>query len=293
MTPTTTLPSQTTHQFSRIQTVLPESAQTHPFMQTSSAEFKLYGVSHNTPTCDSVISSVGQSSGNQSTHINVAFPTYAVTSVSSHVEEPPNGRKTSKCLQAEVKDACHSEVKDACHLTSLEPMPVHLSSSSPHIPIIEKPSPRTMMSIYDCAFKTRTEIISSTQTSPTSINMSPLLTSSVRQLVTTPSPPLSGTNTPHGGVVMNTTGYPPSQIIYNIAPPYSPNPTYQFYYNSGSAGASPVPPSPRTPKKLYGSYTAVNRASNEQESLTRWLKSLRLHKYYSIFDNITFEEVSE
>ena len=88
---------------------------------------------------------------------------------------------------------------------------------------------------------------------------------------------------------MNAAGYSSSQILYNITPTYSPIPAYPYF--SGSPIASPVPPSPKTPKKLYSSYTAVNRASNEHDSLIRWLKSLRLHKYYSMFDNITFEEV--
>ena len=30
----------------------------------------------------------------------------------------------------------------------------------------------------------------------------------------------------------------------------------------------------------------------EYENLFKWLKSLRLHKYHSVFENLTFEEVS-
>ena len=131
---------------------------------------------------------------------------------------------------------------------------------------------------------TRGEVITS-PTSPTSLVSSPHLPSSVRPSINSPSPTLSGTTTPHSGYILGTTGYPSSQLM-NMAPPYSPIPTYPYF---GSPLASPVP-SPKTPK-MYGSYNAVNRAPSEQDSLFKWLKALRLHKYHSMFENVTFDEV--
>lgn len=53
--------------------------------------------------------------------------------------------------------------------------------------------------------------------------------------------------------------------------------------------ASPLP-SPHI--KKYGSSTSVPRDPYEFETLFLWLKDLRLHKYISIFSNLSFDEVS-
>ena len=99
-------------------------------------------------------------------------------------------------------------------------------------------------------------------------------------MVSNSSPTLMCPNTTHGSYIMG----PANQII-GVAPPYSPIPTYPF-----SPSASPVL-SPKMPK-MYGSYNAVNHPPTEQDSLIQWLKSLRLHKYYKKFENVTFDEVS-
>ena len=110
-----------------------------------------------------------------------------------------------------------------------------------------------------------------TQTSPTAVVTSPILSSAI-----TPSPPHSGTSTPKSGVPCS------PQIVYN----YTPTAAYSYMFD-GSPYSSPNPsPGPRM-NKSYGSYTSVK----VEESLLRWLKSLRLHKYYSLFENVTFEEV--
>jgi len=92
-----------------------------------------------------------------------------------------------------------------------------------------------------------------------------------------------GPSTPRGGGALG--GYPhqPPVMVYA---PYSP----VYLYNN-----SPLPSplaSPKTSGKLHGSgsYAAINR--NGTESLLKWLKSLRLHKYHPIFENMTYEEVS-
>jgi len=134
--------------------------------------------------------------------------------------------------------------------------------------------------IYSTLIDHRGEMMSSPAVSP------PHLHSTVQPSINSPSPTLSGKTTPY---LVTNTGYPSPQII-NMPQPYSPVPTYPPFF--GSPLASPVP-SPKTPKMYHaGSYNAVNRASAEQESLIKWLKSLRLHKYYNNFENVTFEEVS-
>jgi len=52
--------------------------------------------------------------------------------------------------------------------------------------------------------------------------------------------------------------------------------------------ASPLP-SPHI--KKYSSCTSVQRDPYEFETLFLWLKDLRLHKYISIFSNLSFDEV--
>ncbi len=115
-------------------------------------------------------------------------------------------------------------------------------------------------------------------TSPTSVASSPHLPSVVHPSFSSPSPTLTG---PGPQYIVG----PANQLI-GVAPPYSPIPTYPY-----SPQASPIP-SPKLPK-MYGSYNAVNYTPSENDSLLKWLKGLRLHKYYSKFENVTFEEVSE
>lgn len=119
-------------------------------------------------------------------------------------------------------------------------------------------------------------------TSPTSALSSPILSSNLSpSLVPSPSPPHSGSSTPRGGVA----SYPPQQqqILY---PPYSP-----IYFYGNSPLPSPLP-SPKTSNKWHGSYTSVQHGPTEHETILKWLKSLRLHKYHPIFENVTYEEVS-
>ena len=68
---------------------------------------------------------------------------------------------------------------------------------------------------------------------------------------------------------------------------------YSFSQNPPSGGhpfvnASPLP-SPHI--KKYGSSTSVQRDPYEFETLFLWLKDLRLHKYISMFSNLSFDEV--
>ena len=117
-------------------------------------------------------------------------------------------------------------------------------------------------------------------TSPTSVLNSPLLSAtlspSLAPPIASPSPPHSGASTPIRGVAY------PQQILY---PPYSP-----IYWCSTSPLPSPLP-SPKPSAKRHGSYTSVNQGQAEHNTLIKWLKSLRLHKYHYIFEKLTYEEV--
>jgi len=130
-------------------------------------------------------------------------------------------------------------------------------------------------------------------TSPTTSVTSPLFTATVTRShssqvhTVTPSPPHSCTSTPRQV-------YSPSvsQLMYGPGvgmPPYSP--ATQLWY-PGSPLPSPIP-SPKTPKmnKMYGSAIGINRTPTEYDSLLKWLKSHRLHKYHQLFESMTFEEV--
>lgn len=76
--------------------------------------------------------------------------------------------------------------------------------------------------------------------------------------------------------------YPPQQVLY---PPYSP-----IYIIGSSPLSSPIA-SPKASNKWRDSYSSVNQGANEYDSLLKWLKSLRLHKYHNKFENMTYEEV--
>jgi hypothetical protein len=86
---------------------------------------------------------------------------------------------------------------------------------------------------------------------------------------------------------------PIGELSYSLPLPIGPpiplfNPIIIGY---GSPIHSPSP-SPLTPGVLRGkSSSNISRTPTEYESLTRWLKSLRLHKYASIFENMTFDEL--
>ena len=117
--------------------------------------------------------------------------------------------------------------------------------------------------------------ISPTQhvSSPTSI--SPLLTSTFSPPLplTSPSPTHSGASTPRSLTY-------PQPMLY-------PHPQFNpVYYISTSPLPSPLA-SPKTSSKWRGSYSSVS----ECDSLLKWLKSLRLHKYHTKFENLTYEEV--
>ena len=141
-----------------------------------------------------------------------------------------------------------------------QPPPV-IVSTSPHILSHDARPGQVVYSQGITLLNARDVIVS--PTSPTSI-------------VSNSSPTLMGPNTTHGSYIMG----PANQLIG----PYSPIPTYPY-----SPSASPIL-SPKTPK-MYGSYNAVNHPPSEQDSLIQWLKSLRLHKYYNKFENVTFDEV--
>lgn len=125
--------------------------------------------------------------------------------------------------------------------------------------------------------------ISPTQyiSSPTTLN-SPLLTTTfsppLAPPMASPSPTHSGASTPRGCV----SAYP-QPVLY---PPYSP-----IYFIGSSPLPSPLA-SPKTSNKWRGSYSSVNQGVGEYDSLLKWLKSLRLHKYHPKFENLTYEEVS-
>lgn len=111
--------------------------------------------------------------------------------------------------------------------------------------------------------------------SPTSV--SPLLTTmfSPPLPLPSPSPTHSGASTPRGLTY-------PQPVLY---PQYNP-----VYFLSSSPLPSPLA-SPKTSGKWRGSYSSVNQAQAECDSLLKWLKSLRLHKYHTKFENLTYEEV--
>lgn len=119
-------------------------------------------------------------------------------------------------------------------------------------------------------------------TSPTMLS-SPLLTSTFSPPLippmASPSPTHSGASTPRGAGV----NYP-QQMLY---PQYNPS-----FYFIGTTSPLPSPlASPKTSSRWQGSYGSVNQPITEYDSLLKWLKSLRLHKYHQKFENLTYEEV--
>ena len=115
------------------------------------------------------------------------------------------------------------------------------------------------------------------QTSPTSVVTSSIISSNI-----SPSPTFSETSNQSGGIP-----YSPGLLQY---PPYSP---ISQMFPRMSPLHSPVPPGKRAGNRraYHSSNVSVNRMPTESDTLLAWLKSLRLHKYYSKFENTTFEEV--
>ncbi len=115
------------------------------------------------------------------------------------------------------------------------------------------------------------------QTSPTSVVTSSIVSSNI-----SPSPTLSETSNQSGGIPFS-----PGLLQF---PPYSP---ISQMFPRMSPLHSPVPPGKRVGNRraYHGSNVSVNRMPTESDTLLAWLKSLRLHKYYSKFENTTFEEV--
>ena len=113
------------------------------------------------------------------------------------------------------------------------------------------------------------------QTSPTSVVTSSIVSSNI-----SPSPTHSETSTHSGGMPFS-----PGLMQY---PPYSPIPQV---YPHISPLASPIPQVKKQYRRQHGSNVSVNRMPTENDTLLTWLKSLRLHKYYPLFENTTFDEV--
>lgn len=115
------------------------------------------------------------------------------------------------------------------------------------------------------------------QTSPTSVVTSSIVSSNI-----SPSPTLSETSNQSGGIPFS-----PGLLQYA---PYSP---ISQMFPRMSPLHSPVPPGkrPGNRRAYHSSNVSVNRMPTESDTLLAWLKSLRLHKYYSKFENTTFEEV--
>ena len=115
------------------------------------------------------------------------------------------------------------------------------------------------------------------QTSPTSVVTSSIVSSNI-----SPSPTLSETSNQSGGIPFS-----PGLLQYA---PYSP---ISQMFPRMSPLHSPVPPGKRAGNRraYHSSNVSVNRMPTESDTLLAWLKSLRLHKYYSKFENTTFEEV--
>ena len=157
--------------------------------------------------------------------------------------------------------------------------------------------------------------ITTTTTSPTSQNHSstvakPTPTHPHQHNVTTvPSPtkPLSRITHPyihHPTITSSPPPLPPSgkttpigEVSYTIPPQFVPiGPPLPLFTPVVFDYSSPVPspsPSPLTPGLRGKSSSNIARTPTEYESLSRWLKGHRLHKYASIFENMAFDEVSE
>ena len=132
----------------------------------------------------------------------------------------------------------------------------------------------------------------STVTSPPSTTLTPSHTPGPL-----PSPPHSGPPTPrdhtplpfspsssaHGQFVSISFGRPQGRYLGTVSP-LTPLTSYVY----GSPLTSPAPLLKFN--NFHGSYTCV-ATPTESDSLVRWLKHHRLHKYASLFEALSFEEL--
>ena len=204
----------------------------------------------------------------------------------THPNNVPNseevrGEVTSPGLNMEGGSSAYIDTVNQSYLAYAQPLPVgSIIQGSPHHHHHQYQLPHAAAAIMQQVMQPHAQSYLHNQTSPTSVVTSSIVSSNI-----SPSPTLSETSNQSGGVP-----YSPGLMPY---PPYSPIP--QMYPHM-SPLHSPIPNQGKKPgnnRRLYhGSNVSVNRMPTESDTLLAWLKSLRLHKYYSKFENTTFEEVS-
>ena len=194
------------------------------------------------------------------------------------------GEVTSPGLNMEGGSSAYIDTVNQSYLAYTQPLPpgggTAIIQGSPHHPHSHHPHQQYLphAALVQQVIPPHAKSYLHNQTSPTSVVTSSIVSSNI-----SPSPTLSETSNQSGGIP-----YSPSLLQY---PPYSP---ISQMFPHMSPLHSPVPPGKRAGNRraYHSSNVSVNRMPTESDTLLAWLKSLRLHKYYSKFENTTFEEVS-
>ena len=221
--------------------------------------------------------------------------THSAVTASNVVTPSPISVSTSSPLTSHTPSRSSQPASDSATTTSAISI---ISSSQPHI-ITTTTSSTTITS------STSSQCHSSTVAKPTPTHPHQ------HNVTTVPSPtkpPSRITHPPHIHRPTVTSSPPPlhhtsgkttpiGEVSYTIPPQFVPiGPPMPLFTPVVISYRSPVPspsPSPLTPSLRGKSSSNIAWTPTEYESLSRWLKGHRLHKYASIFENMTFDEVRE
>lgn len=266
----------------------PEQSQTTPISKTNTLTNSHHlipnGGSPSAATETGVIGTVAETTQSINTSLDVTTVTTTTpshitpsTQITSHTSQPYSTSDPNSTISIISSSDLHTHHIPSSSTSTTSTRSLYHHHHHPHPSHVAKPTPSyAVSSPYLPQHQFITDIpLSHNMTHTTHIHHSTSATPP-------PSHNRSGKTTPIG------------EFSYTI--PLTVGPTIVPIFNPIVIGyGSPIhspSPSPLTPGGLRGkSSSNIARTPTDFDSLNRWLKSHRLHKYASIFENMAFDEV--